>query len=148
MRTSASTEIDAPRDVVWAYVTDPDRTAAFMAGVTRWQPVAGEPRTGERARYHVLMEVGSAEVGGVVEVVEWDPPGDMAWVSITGPSQRGRWRLRDRRDGRTELTLLLNYQAPGGLLGLVADRISGPLVSRNLRRTVAGVRRHLEDPFS
>jgi len=94
------------------------------------------------------MEVGSAEVGGIVEVVEYDPPADMAWVSITGPSQRGRWRLRERRDGRTALTLSLHYQAPGGLLGLVADRLSGPLVSRNLRRTVAGIRRHLEDPFS
>ena len=131
MRTLASTEIAASREEVWAYVTDAARTEAFMTGVTRWEPVEGEPAQGLRARYHVLMEVGSAEVGGIVEVVEYDPPADMAWVSITGPSQRGRWRLRERRDGRTALTLSLNYQAPGGLLGLVADRLSGPLVSRS-----------------
>ena len=43
------------------------------------------------------MHVGSADVGGLIEVVEYHPPGDLAWTSITGIDQRGRWRLRETR---------------------------------------------------
>ena len=40
------------------------------------------------------MRVGSAEVGGLIEVVEFSPDCDLAWNSVTGIDQRGRWRLR------------------------------------------------------
>ena len=45
------------------------------------------------------MRVGSAEIGGLIEIVEFDEPGDMAWTSITGIDQRARWRLREADDG-------------------------------------------------
>ena len=41
----------------------------------------------------------------------------MAWTSITGIDQRGRWRLREADDGRTQVELRLCY-SPGGLLGM------------------------------
>ncbi len=59
------------------------------------------------------MRAGSAEVGGLVEVVEWDERCDMAWSSVNGIDQRGRWRLREQEDGTTKVTLRLAYQAPG-----------------------------------
>ena len=71
------------------------------------------------------MRVGSADVGGLVEVVEFDAPGDLAWTSVTGIDQRGRWRLRETADGRTRVTLRLAYDAPGGLLGRARDRFVG-----------------------
>ena len=43
----------------------------------------------------------------------------MAWTSVTGIDQRGRWRLRETEDGRTRVTLRLAYGAPGGILGFV-----------------------------
>ena len=67
-----------------------------MSGVTRWE-VASEQPAGLGARYRMLFRVGSAEVGGLIEIVEWDPPCELAWTSVTGVDQRGRWRLRDRR---------------------------------------------------
>ena len=72
------------------------------------------------------MRVGSADVGGLVEIVEFDEPADLAWTSITGIDHRVRWRLRETDDGRTEVTLRLSYDAPGGLLGMVADRYRCP----------------------
>ena len=45
------------------------------------------------------MRAGSAEIGGLVEVVEWDEGRDMAWTSVTGIDQRGRWRLREKETG-------------------------------------------------
>jgi len=136
--------IDAPIERVWEWVSDPHRARLFMAGLTRWD-VEGERETGLGARYAIRLDVGSAEVGGLVEVVEYDPPCEIAWNSITGIDQRGRWRLRSRADGRTDVELRLSYQAPGGLLATVADRLSAPLVERRLRDSLHNLRRELEE---
>ena len=76
------------------------------------------------------MRVGSAEVGGLVEVVEWDEHRDWAWTSVTGIDQRGRWRLREREFGRThvELRLMLRRRRGGHqrLAGRAARRADGP----------------------
>ena len=96
MRSSASTVVSAPIETVWEIVSDPERALSFMSGVTRWE-VDGDKERGLGARYRMLMRVGSAEVGGLVEIVEWDAPRDLAWTSVTGVDQRGRWRLRRLR---------------------------------------------------
>ena len=80
------------------------------------------------------MRVGSAEVGGLIEVVEYDALRDIAWTSITGIDQRGRWRVRDVGDGRTRVTLRLSYGSPGGVVGAVTDRLSAPQVRGHLRQ--------------
>jgi uncharacterized membrane protein len=139
MRLSECIEVQAPADAVWELVSDPAGAADLMAGVTRWD-VEGDHGTGVGARYRVLMQVGSAQVGGLVEVVEFDRCRDMAWTSVTGIDHRGRWRLRAQGPDRTRLELRLSYGAPGGLLGLLADRFSAPMVRRNLRRTLEQVR--------
>src|SRR5437764_15074062 len=99
MRVAESIEVNAPPPLVWALVSDPSRYLHFMSGVTRWS-VDGEQRTGLGARYRMLMRVGSAEVGGMIEVVEFIECRDMAWNSVTGIDQRGRWRVRERPGGR------------------------------------------------
>ena len=81
-------------------------------------------RAGLGSRFSMRMQVGSAEVGGVVELVEFDEPGDLSWTNVTGIDQRGRWRLRETSDGRTRVTLRLSYDAPGGVLGMISDRVS------------------------
>src|SRR5579875_1956011 len=106
MRTAASTTIAAPIETVWAVVSNPERALSFMSGVTRWE-VDGELRRGLGARYRMLLRIGSAEVGGLIEMVEFDAPRDLAWTSVTGIDQRGRWRLRPLPGGRTRAELRL-----------------------------------------
>src|SRR4051794_6578271 len=113
MRVESSLEISAPPALVWEYVSDPARYLHFMSGVTRWE-VVGAKRTGLGARYRMLLRVGSAEVGGLIEVVEYVRGADMAWTSITGVDQRGRSPLRPANDGRaTRTTLCLSYGLAG-----------------------------------
>src|SRR5689334_25376275 len=100
MRVSAGAVVAAPLESVWAVVSDPARALSYMSGVTRWEVVSDEP-AGLGARYRMLMRVGSAEVGGLIEIVEWEQPRELAWNSITGVDQRGRWRLRPAPGGRT-----------------------------------------------
>ncbi|MBV9212200.1 MAG: AMP-binding protein, partial [Actinobacteria bacterium] len=143
MRVEQSITIDAGIDRVWDVVRDLPNYPDWMAGITRWQ-VEGSKRKGLGARYLMRMEVGSAEVGSLIEVVECDPPGDLAWTSVTGLDQRGRWRLRERQGRGTQVSLRISYQAPGGILGLISDRVSSPLVRGNLRQTLEALKRKVE----
>jgi uncharacterized membrane protein len=147
MRVGAEIEVDAPAEAIWAFVDDPSRYLHFMAGITRWE-VAGEQASGLGARYRMLMHVGSAEVGGLVEVVEHDPARDMAWVSVVGIDQRGRWRLRERRAGAlpvTKVELRLSYGVAGsGIFGWLAEHVAAPTVRGNLRRSLQQLKRQVE----
>jgi len=144
MRAAATGHIAAPIDRVWSIVSDPERMLSFMSGVTRWEVAGDEPR-GLGARYRILFRIGAAEVGGLIEVVEFDEPCDMAWTSVTGVDQRGRWRLRSDSRGGTRVELRLAYGVAGaGIPGWLAERIAGPRVSGHLRRTVLQLKRLVE----
>jgi uncharacterized membrane protein len=115
-----------------------------MAGITRWEVVSDQPN-GLGARYRILLRVRSAEVGGLVEVVEYSEPRDLAWTSVTGLDQRGRWRLRGRPGGRTKVTFRLSYGVAGaGIFGALAERIAAPTVQDHLNRTVRQLKRQVE----
>ena len=144
MRVASSITVRAPAAQVWEFVSDPERTLSFMSGVTRWE-VEGERRTGLGARYRILFRIGAAEIGGLVEIVEWDEPRELAWTSVLGIDQRGRWRLRALPGGRTRVELRMAYGVAGsGLWGWVAERVAGPIVVGHLRRSLAQLRRMIE----
>lgn len=144
MRVGASIEVAAPPQEVWDFVSDPSRALHYMAGITRWEVVSDEPR-GLGARYRTLLRVGAAEVGGLVEVVEYSEPRDLAWTSVTGIDQRGRWRLRERPGGRTKVEHRLSYGVAGaGIFGALAERIAAPTVRGHLERTVRQLKRQVE----
>jgi uncharacterized membrane protein len=144
MRVNGDIEVAAPIDLVWSIVTDPERVLSFMSGVTRWEVAGGEP-TGLGARYQTLLRVGAAEVGGLIEVVEWMPPSEVAWTSVTGVDQRGRWRLRERPHDRTRVELRLAYGVAGaGLIGSLAERVAAPTVSGHVQRTLRQLKRLVE----
>ncbi|GAC1322334.1 MAG: AMP-binding protein [Thermoleophilaceae bacterium] len=143
VRVEEQIRIDAPARDVWDVITDPTCYTRLMRGITRFD-VEGDRERGLGARYSMRMQVGSAHVGGLIEVVEFDEPRDMAWNSITGLDQRGRWRLREQEDGSTLVTFRLSYQAPGTLLGTVSDFVSSPMVRNNLRDSLERVRMEIE----
>jgi uncharacterized membrane protein len=144
VRIEQSVTVDAPRDAVWEYVTDPANYCKFLEGATRWE-VAGDKDRGLGARYRMLLKVGSAEVGGLIEVVEWTPPGDMAWSSVMGIDQRGRWRLRDASGGRTRLKFRFAYGvAGGGITAMIAERVAAPSLRRRLRKSLLNVKQAVE----
>ena len=144
MRSEASIEVAAPPQAVWDFISDPSRALHYMAGITRWEVVSDKPN-GLGARYRILLRVRSAEVGGLVEVVEYSEPRDLAWTSVTGIDQRGRWRLRERPGGRTNVTFRLSYGVAGaGIFGAISERIAAPTVRDHLERTVRQLKRQVE----
>ena len=144
MRVESTIEISAPPALVWEYVSDPSRYLHFMSGITRWE-VVGNKRVGLGARYRMLLRVGSAEVGGLIEVVEFVENGDLAWTSITGVDQRGRWRVRETPDGRTRVELRYAYGVAGsGIPGWIAELVAAPSLGSNLRSSLHQLKRRVE----
>jgi uncharacterized membrane protein len=143
MRLQDCIEIAAPRQQVWDFLGDAENHRLFMAGLTRWDIKKGS-HLKKGSRIDMRMTVGSAQVGSLIEIVECDAPADLAWTSVTGIDQRGRWRLRECGPDRTRVELRLAYQAPGGLLGWVVDQIGARDVRRNLHKSLEGLKEQVE----
>src|SRR4051794_17615098 len=143
MRLGECIDVNAPPALVWEHVTDPSRYLHFMSGVTRWS-VEGEQERGLGARYRMLLRVGSAEVGGLIEIVEDKPERDLAWNSVTGVDQRGRWRIRER-EGGSRVELRLQYGVAGsGIFGWIAEHLAARTVQGHLGRTLRQLKRQVE----
>ena len=144
MRVAEAIDVNAPPALVWEHVSDPERYLHFMSGITRWS-VEGEQATGLGARYRMLLRVGSAEVGGLIELVEFTPARDLAWNSVTGVDQRGRWRIRERGDGGSRVELRLQYGVAGaGLSGWLAELLAARTVQGHLRDSLRRLKRQVE----
>jgi len=144
MRISESVEISASPQEVWDYIAEPENYLRFMSGVTRWE-IRGEKRNGLGARYRMLIRIGAAEVGGLIEFVEWSEPRDMAWTSVLGIDQRGRWRIRALPGGRSRVELRFAYGvAGGGITGWISEMVASPTLGRHIRRTLHQLKRQVE----
>jgi uncharacterized membrane protein len=148
VRIEQKVTVDAPRHLVWEYVTEPANYLVFIDGLTRWE-VAGDRHAGLGARYRMLIRVGAADVGGLIEIVEWQPEGDMAWSSVTGVDQRGRWRLRELDEDRTRVTFRFQYGvAGGGIPGLIAERVAAISLNRRFRLSLLNLKRDVEEKYA
>jgi uncharacterized membrane protein len=144
MRITASSDVSAPPEAVWAWVGDLRRYPDFVAGLTHWE-AEGRRRSGLGARYRALMRIGSADIGGLVEVVEFHPPADLAWNSVTGAEQRCRWRLRPLGEGETRVQLRLTYHVAGWApAAWLIGRIAARAIRANLVQTLRELARQVE----
>ena len=142
MHLTVDIEIAAPRQAVWDFIVAPERHRQFMDGMTRWE-VEGK-RVENGARIGMRMRIGSVELGSRIEIVEFDPPCDMAWTSVAGVDHRGRWRLRPSgRDG-TRVELRVIYHVPGGILSYLVDLVAAPVVKGQLRRSLTALKQQAE----
>jgi len=144
MRINESTSVAASQDTAWNYLADPENYLRFMSGITHWE-IAGERANGLGARYRILLRVGAAEVGGLIEMVEWNEPFDIAWHSVTGVDHRGRFRLREQQPGRTRIEYRFAYGVVGGgPAGLLTELAAAYPVRRQMRRTLRELKRQVE----
>jgi uncharacterized membrane protein len=143
MRVERQLTIKGDRHAIWDLISEPEQYPSFMPNLERWETVTEGPAE-VGSRYTVHWKIGAAPVGGVIELVEFDSARDLAWLSITGVSTRGRFRLRDAGNNGTRVTFRLSYQSPGGLLGLLADRVAARQVGRTLADSLTNLRELVE----
>ena len=145
MRLSESIVVSAPPKLVWDHITDASNYLHFMSGFTRWEVEEDDSTIELGTRIRMLIRVGSAEVGGLIEIVELQPERELAWSSVMGVDQRGRWRLREMRDGRTRVELRYAYGVAGsGIPGWIAELAAAPSLGSHLRRSLQQLKRQVE----
>jgi carbon monoxide dehydrogenase subunit G len=125
MGGSASDEIDAPLDEVWAVVEDvltaPDWQGGLVATSALERDDEGRPTLVETENdikvRHVKTQVR----------FRYEPPTRLSWTQEKGDlkSVEGSWTLEDLGDGRTRATYEIDSD-PGRVLGML---IRGPVES-------------------
>ena len=110
MLVSMSVEIDAPPEVVWPYLIEPEKTKAWFAGVrssTRlnWAVSAetfewtSEPG-GVGSTFRWYGETGGPELNIDFETTEWDPPYVFGYRMTDGDVYKSydeRWVIEEDR---------------------------------------------------
>ncbi len=125
MGGSASEEIDAPLEEVWAVVADVLTAPEWQGGLVAMSALE---RDGE-GRPTLVETENDIKVRHVKTQVRfsYDPPTRLSWTQEKGDlkSVEGAWRLEDLGDGRTRATYDLDSD-PGRVLGML---IRGPVES-------------------
>jgi ribosome-associated toxin RatA of RatAB toxin-antitoxin module len=131
---TASAEIDAPLDRVWAIVAD-------IESWPRWQETLSAVDVEERdaegrpSLCEVVFDAGVQTIR-TLQRLRYEPPLSVAFSQESGSlkSLHGSWRLEDLGDDRTRATYELDVE-PGGFLsmlvrGAVEERLREVLVTR------------------
>jgi carbon monoxide dehydrogenase subunit G len=123
MGGSASEEIDAPLDEVWAIVEDVLSAPEWQDGLVAISALERD----DEGRATLVETENDIKVRRVKTEVrfEYDPPTRLSWTQEKGDlkSVEGSWTLEDLGDGRTRATYTLDSD-PGRVLGML---IRGPV---------------------
>ncbi len=138
MRAEAHRAVGHPVEAVWQAVSDVTGYPEFVPGCRTVEGIRGPSGRGTQrgAQYAYRVDAGSTPLGGTVELVTYEPAHELAWTSVTGLEFRGRWRLRQLDDARTQVELRVSYRPRGGALGLLTDRVVALFVQRRLEETL------------
>ncbi|HSP65205.1 MAG TPA: SRPBCC family protein [Candidatus Deferrimicrobium sp.] len=140
---TASEEIAAPVESVFAFVDDHRNTTKYMKDLTKWAPV-GSKSHGKGAQFQVAMKAGPLTLSSVVDITTWTENRTIGWRSIEGFKQTGKWSFKAIAGGGTEATFDMEYQLPGGIAGRMASRLADPVVRSNIEQSVRSLRSQVE----
>jgi len=120
-----SIAISAPAHAIWALVADPRRVSDWMPDITGRDILsAGLIGAGTRWREKGLLR--GKDYAVQYEVTIWEPPARMAYQRIAASDNAYAWvetvTLEPAGDA-TNVTLRLDYDMPGGIVGQLYDRI-------------------------
>ena len=115
MSGSASTDIDAPIEAVWAIVQDVESAPKWQRGIDA-TVVLTRDEDGRATCCDTVTNMKVKVFAGRVEF-EFAAPARLSWVQQSGDlkAMHGSWQLEDLGDGRTRATYALHAD-PGVLL--------------------------------
>lgn len=129
---SASTDIDAPIETVWAIVQDVESTPAWQRGMDATDVVTRDD-DGRATCCDTVTDMKVKVFKGRVNF-EYAPPARLSWVQERGDlkAMHGSWQLVDLGGGRTRATYALQAD-PGALLsrfikGALEERLRALLI--------------------
>ena len=122
---TASADIDAPLDAVWAIVEDVLTAPEWQGGLVGMTALERDAE-GRATLVETENDIKVRKVKTQVRF-SYEPPTRLSWTQVKGDlkSVEGAWVLEDLGDGRTRATYELDSD-PGRVLGMV---IRGPVES-------------------
>ncbi len=141
-----SVALDADREQVFAFVTDPDHFPDFVAGYHSGR-VTSERAAGPGSAFEWEGRLGPLSLRAREAVTSWNEPEHVAYAGeLAGVGFRSRMDVQERDDGRTQLSVSVAYETPPG--GRAVGRLLRPLVERRLRRSLEAVRARFGGTFA
>ena len=143
MRVSMSVEIDAPPEVIWPYLVEPEKTRAWFAGAhsstgMSWAVSAesfewtSEPG-GVGSTFRWFEPSGDSELSIDFETTEWDPPYAFGFRMTSGEVYKSydeRWVIDETPTG-SRFTFNDHVEYPYGPLG----KVIGIFAARTAKKT-------------
>ena len=129
--TGETITINATREQIQPFLYDPERLLARETAVYRYQPDEKWPAVGARAE--VGFKTALMNIDAVNTCLAYDPETlQMEFEQVAAGQEPGHWLYTfDEQDGKTAVSLQINYTLPGKWLGQVVDRL---LVERKNRQ--------------
>jgi carbon monoxide dehydrogenase subunit G len=146
MQFSGTTEINAPRDRVWAFVIDPQQVGWCGPGV---ESIEAVDETHYRARAKVGIGIIAARFTVNLELAEADAP-DKAVIRASGQAPgsavdaTGEMRLEGAADGPTTMHWSANVAISGTIASVGARLIEGT-ANKMIKQTFDCIRGKLEE---
>jgi carbon monoxide dehydrogenase subunit G len=142
--------VKAPREAVWAYLTDPYRVAPALPGA------AITEKTDERTYAGTItVRVGpvSARYRGTVRFLKLDPPAGTAEIAASGQDVTGRGgadmrmssRLVEKAPGETEVSVISEVSVTG-ILAQFGRGLMQDVSDQMLKKFTEAMREELETP--
>ncbi len=133
--------IDAPLSEVFAYVNDPEALPEWMVGMIETRNVIGE---GEGQQYEWTFKMVGVQLRGQNVVVEYIPNQCAAHQGIGMIDSLWTNRVEEEREGRTKLTIEVEYTIPVPVLGKLAEHLTVRRNERGLQFSLLNVKEKLE----
>ena len=111
-----SIEVNKPVDEVYSQWTQFETFPEFMENVEQVRQL-------DDKHLEWKAKIAGSERQWKAEIVEQQPNQVIAWRSTTGDKNDGAVRFQPI-DGKTKVTLSLDYQPPAGALGAAADKVA------------------------
>jgi uncharacterized protein YndB with AHSA1/START domain len=120
-------EIDAPRDTVFHWLTEPELMKRWVGGLLEFEPLDPGPALGSRSRQ--VMRVKGQSFGLESVITAFDPPTSLeVRIDHKGFDSTSRYRVDEEAD-RTRVTATIETSYK-----LFANRLLGGLVTREAQK--------------
>ena len=137
-----SDTIAASVETVFAYVDDHRNTTKYMKDLVKWQPTT-DVTHGKGAKFAVGMKAGPTKLSSVVDINAWTENKTIAWSSLDGFKQTGKWSFKAKGD-QTDVTFDMDYEFGGGIAGRMLGKAAEPIVRSNLEASVRNLKSQTE----
>jgi uncharacterized membrane protein len=128
-----TTELDAPPDGVWRWLTDWERQGEWMREASDFV-VCTDHREGIGVEAEATIRIGGIRTRDRIRVDRWEPDRHLGIEHVGWVRGRGDLSLQPLAGGRTRVDWREELRPPWGALGAIGLRVFRPLIARTFRR--------------